>query len=203
MLWIDDTAWTEDLLVQVYDEDVGLDDLIGQSNVPLLPYMAVPPQHAKEQVFELFNKVDAKKHRGELLMKLQFLPAGKLTIRCLSAKGLRNRDTLGRQDPYVIFTTSGECHRIQERTHVDQDGGTEPTWDCDVEMRVVDHHELWIECYDHDAIGSDDLIGKCKLSLLPVFKRGLIDTWVTIKEETEWGKPKPAGADSVSVSERF
>jgi hypothetical protein len=60
-------------------------------------------------------------------------------------------------------------------------------------MRVVDHHELWIECYDHDAIGSDDLIGKCKLSLLPVFKRGLIDTWVTIKEETEWGKPKPAG----------
>ncbi len=126
-------------------------------------------------------------------MKLQFLPAGKLTIRCLSAKGLRNRDTLGRQDPYVIFTTSGECHRIQERTHVDQDGGTEPTWDCDVEMRVVDHHELWIECYDHDAIGSDDLIGKCKLSLLPVFKRGLIDTWVTIKEETEWGKPKPAG----------
>ena len=40
------------------------------------------------------------------------------------------------------------------------------------EMRVVDHHELWIECYDHDAIGSDDLIGKCKLSLLPVFKRG-------------------------------
>merc|ERR1712167_338426 len=69
----------------------------------------------------------------------------------------------------------------------------EPTWDCDVEMRVVDHHELWIECYDHDAIGSDDLIGKCKLSLLPVFKRGLIDTWVTIKEETEWGKPKPAG----------
>ena len=203
VLWIDDTAWTEDLLVQVYDEDVGLDDLIGQSNVPLLPYMAVPPQHAKEQVFELFNKVDAKKHRGELLMKLQFLPAGKLTIRCLSAKGLRNRDTLGRQDPYVIFTTSGECHRIQERTHVDQDGGTEPTWDCDVEMRVVDHHELWIECYDHDAIGSDDLIGKCKLSLLPVFKRGLIDTWVTIKEETEWGKPKPAGADSVSVSERF
>ena len=74
---------------------------------------------------------------------------------------------------------------------MDQDGGTEPTWDCDVEMRVVDHHELWIECYDHDAIGSDDLIGKCKLSLLPVFKRGLIDTWVTIKEETEWGKPKP------------
>ena len=95
VLWIDDTAWTEDLLVQVYDEDVGLDDLIGQSHVPLLPYMAVPPQHAKEQVFELFNKVDAKKHRGELLMKLQFLPAGKLTIRCLSAKGLRNRDTLG------------------------------------------------------------------------------------------------------------
>ena len=62
---------------------------------------------------------------------------------------------------------------------------------------------FWIVCYDHDAIGSDDLIGKCKLSLLPVFKRGLIDTWVTIKEETEWGKPKPAGADSVSVSERF
>lgn len=192
VLWIDDKAWTDDLLVQVYDEDVGLDDLIGQSHVPLLPYMAVPPQHAKEQVFELFNKTD-KNHRGELLMKLQFLPAGKLTIRCLSAKGLRSRDTLGRQDPYVVFTTSGECQRISERTHVDQDGGTEPSWNCDVEMRVVDHHELWIVCYDHDAIGSDDLIGKCKLSLLPVYKRGLIDTWVTIKEETEWGKPKPAG----------
>jgi hypothetical protein len=66
-------------------------------------------------------------------------------------------------------------------------------------MRVVDHHELWIECYDHDAIGSDDLIGKCKLSLLPVFKRGLIDTWVTIKEETEWGKPKPVRSPRFEV----
>ncbi|KAH8070955.1 Ca2-binding protein [Aureococcus anophagefferens] len=180
VMWIDEKGWTNDLLVQVFDEDIGTDDLIGQCH------------HAKEQVFELFNKVEAE-HRGELLMKLQFLPAGKLTIHCLTAKNLRSRDTLGRQDPYVVFTVEGECQSISKRTHVDQDGGKEPQWNEVIDMNVVDHHELWIECHDHDVISSDDLIGKCRISLLPVFKRGHVDTWITIKEESEWGKPKPAG----------
>ncbi|KAH8060559.1 Ca2-binding protein [Aureococcus anophagefferens] len=129
VMWIDEKGWTNDLLVQVFDEDIGTDDLIGQCHVPLLPYMMVRPQHAKEQVFELFNK----------------------------------------------------------------DGGKEPQWNEVIDMNVVDHHELWIECHDHGVISSDDLIGKCRISLLPVFKRGHVDTWITIKEESEWGKPKPAG----------
>ena len=32
-----------------------------------------------------------------------------------------------------------------------------------------------------------------------MFKRGLIDTWVTIKEETEWGKPKPVRSPRFEV----
>ena len=33
--------------------------------------------------------------------------------------------------------------------------------------------------------------GSANLVCCPYLKEGLIDTWVTIKEETEWGKPKP------------
>ena len=192
LVWVDRTSWIHNAKLQVWDEDVGNDDLIGECNFSLLPYMTTHPDEAKEQLYELTNPNHTKSH-GELLMKVEFLPAGVLTVNCIAGKNLRETDSVGRQDPYCVFTSEGQSVKITKKTKVDTDGGTAPQWNESLTMDVVDQYTLGIECYDHDMLSKDDLIGKTSVSLLPVFKRGMIDNWVTIKTKSEWGPPKDAG----------
>ncbi len=37
--WIDNAIWASDLLLQLYDEDVGTDDFIGGASFTILPYL--------------------------------------------------------------------------------------------------------------------------------------------------------------------
>ena len=39
----------------------------------------------------------------------------------------------------------------------------------------MDQYTLWLECFNHDMMESDQLIGEAQCSLLPVFKRGELD----------------------------
>lgn len=41
-----------------------------------------------------------------------------------------------------------------------------------MEMDVVDQYSLSVECFNHDLLESDELIGTATCSLLPAFKRG-------------------------------
>ena len=74
----------------------------------------------------------------------------KLVVEVHRATAIQDVNMFTKQDPYVKAALLPEKN-VTARTLEAYAGGTEPTWDCDVEMRVVDHHELWIECYDHDA----------------------------------------------------
>ena len=58
---------------------------------------------------------------------------------------------------------------------------------------AIKQYELIIDCYDEDMIGSDDLIGRAAVSLLPVFKNGFADQWVPIGARDKWGKRIAAG----------
>ena len=188
LMWIDGANWQHDVVVAAWDEDVGSDDLIGQTTFSMLDHMNIEhPDFAKENMYELFSK-DMTKSHGHLLMKTAFLPAGLLTLHCVEGKGLRSMDTVGRQDPYVKFSIDGQACQQIKKTKVDTDGGTDPHWDDVIKLHIVDHYNLEIEVYDHDLLSDDDLIGKTTVSLLPVFKKGLIDTWVTVKAKNDWGQ---------------
>ncbi len=67
------------------------------------------------------------------------------------------------------------------------------TWNQVLELDIVDQYELKIECYDHDLLAEDALVGQCVVSLLPVFKKGELDTWVALKAPSAFGNPIPAG----------
>ena len=41
-----------------------------------------------------------------------------------------------------------------------------------MEMDIVDQYTIWLECFNHDMMETDQLIGNAQCSLLPVFKRG-------------------------------
>jgi len=192
-MWVDRKNWTNNLKVSAWSEDEGADDLIGQTTLSLLEMMAVAhPDEVKERLVELFNEANSKSH-GHLLLRPQFLPAGTLSVHVVDAKGLRASEQGGRQDPYVSFTVDGQAATIKKKTKVVTDGGSDPVWDEIVALDIVDQYDLTIEVFDHDLLGDDSLMGKCSVSLLPVFKKGEVDTWVTIKSASDFGAAAPAG----------
>ena len=157
LMWVDRRNWVSDLKIQAWDQDDGTDDLIGQTVMSLLNLMEQPnPDLVKEELVEVFDKDNTRSH-GHLLIKPQFLPAGNLSVHCIEGKGLRAMDTAGRQDPYVVFKVDGQAVTIVKKTKVDTDGGTDPNWDEHLNLDIVDHYELEIECYDHDLLAEDDL----------------------------------------------
>ena len=46
---------------------------------------------------------------------------------------------------------------------------------------------------DSDLLGKDDVIGEAELSLLPVFKSGTMEQWVTVGAADQWGRMTEAG----------
>jgi Ca2+-dependent lipid-binding protein len=188
LFWVSKDNWHNDLILSCYDEDVGSDDLIGQARFSVLPYMV--QEEAKQELVQLRNKKDKT---GEILMKIEFLPAGTLTIQCIAGRNLLATETMGNQDPYVVFITEGLCQKTTKRTKTDVDGGTEPQWDETLDIKVVDQYNLIVECWDKDALSKDDLIGKTEMSLLPIFKKGFVDDWVPIHAKSKWGGNESAG----------
>lgn len=41
-----------------------------------------------------------------------------------------------------------------------------------MEIDIVDQYSLTVECFNHDLMESDELVGTAQCSLLPAFKRG-------------------------------
>ena len=192
--------WAEDFTFACLDEDIGSDDLIGSKRFDLLSFMSVAKnsrelgREGRTEAFdEFFPIYQGKKQSGEVWLQIDFFPAGRLTIKTVKGRNLANKDSFGRQDPYVVFECNGLSGPMTLKTKTDTDGGTNPHWDEEVELPIVDQYEMDMSVFDEDMIGSNDLIGRVKFSLLPVFKEGFIDKWVKIKEKDKWGKVKDCG----------
>eukprot|EP00752_Nemacystus_decipiens_P004626 g4222.t1 len=187
VLWIDKENWTNDLQLQIRSEDIGTDSELGSAKISVLPAMGISPDQATEKKIELF--LDGQP-AGQLFAKCTFLPAGKLSFVCEGGRGLRETSAAGRMDPYVIFKADGGI--IDPENEGRQGWGDGPSMER-VEIDIVDQYTLWLECFNHDVLDSDELIGSAQCSLLPVFKRGTLDTWVQLTSSSGPGPPKPAG----------
>jgi len=205
LIWVKSQTWFEPLKFSCWDEDVGSDDLIGARNFDLLDFMSDASNmneleaegmgKVHEEWCEIFQGKQMNKISGEILLRFEFYPAGTLTINTLEARYLKDKDTFGKQDPYVVYMmrSDHDLANYKFRTKTDKDGGTDPRWEESTSLPIIDHYEFVIEVYDEDTFGSDDLIGKTTVSLLPLFRKGLIDTWITIKERDKWGRISKCG----------
>ncbi|CAM9228565.1 unnamed protein product [Pylaiella littoralis] len=190
VLWIDKENWTSDLQIQVRSEDIGTDAELGSAKMSVLRAMGISPEDAKENKIGLL--LDGRP-AGELFAKSAFLPAGKLSFVCEAGRGLRETSATGRMDPYVTFEADGQAVALSRKTKVDKDGGADPRWNETVELDIVDQYTLCLECFNHDILDTDELIGSAQCSLLPVFKRGTLDIWIPLTTSAGPGPPKPAG----------
>ena len=157
----DEETWQNPLKIVLYDDDVGRDSIIGSGTLDPLQYFSIEEQDSnKMRAIDLFHK---GRDAGQLVYKLDFVPAGKLTVWIKGGRNLRSTELVGKQDPYVKLRLSesiggsSAAREIKTKTH--KDGGTTPIWNESFEFDIVDQYEIKIECYDED-FGKDDMIGE-------------------------------------------
>ena len=134
-------------------------------------------------------------------MKVTYYPAGKLSLTVDRAKGLMfpetHKPTPGqaiRMDPYVQITTDSKAVQVTKRTAADKDGGVDPVWKEEVKFDVVDQYNFQIEVINQALAGSDVLLGNVNFSLLPTFRSGRTEQWLTLKQKKASGGIIEVGA---------
>eukprot|EP00957_Ditylum_brightwellii_P177334 13508242-Ditylum_brightwellii.AAC.1 len=157
LLWVDEANCFDNLKVGLHRQDESGDSLIGGGDVHLLAYMSESKAHATEREeivpLSISPEINAGNTAvGEMKMKIHFLEAGTLKAKILCAKYLRKVGMTGQMDPYVLIKADGNGSSLTETTKPDKDGGTDPTWNEELTLMVVDHHRVEIECYDHDIL---------------------------------------------------
>ena len=84
---------------------------------------------------------------------------GKLTLTLTRARGLKNMETFGKQDPYAKLDVQGQ--KMKSKVH--KKGGSDPTWNetwtFDLTSTPVNFD---VELWDQDTL-SDDFIGKASI----------------------------------------
>lgn len=211
MMWSDGKNWVDDLMIEVLDEELGPDKAIAFTHFCLLPYMNMKPDSAVEDTYDLFYTVlmDPRDDRskkeiayGELVMKVQYLPAGALGVKCIAGTNLAFPETAAiaagdekRIDPYVKFTLSGQAVDMVKQSPVDKDGGSDPHWDYSINFDLVDQYLLDVEVFHQSPKGSqfDILLGFCQISLLNIFRSGSVTSWQTLKQRKANGGLKELG----------
>lgn len=218
LIWTDGENWINDLRVDILDDELGVDKPIGFTQFCLLPYMNMKPDEGKEDSFDLFYDVlmDPRDERskkeiahGELSMKVQYLPAGKLDVACIRGTNLAFPETYTpasgdemRMDPYVKMTLSGQAVDMIKRSPVDKDGGSDPVWDYSIAFDLVDQYLLDVEVFHQVAQGKgeDILLGSAQVSLLSIFRAGKNTSWVTLKQRKANGGLKEMGNVNLTIS---
>lgn len=213
VMWVDTAIWVNDVVVAVCDEQIGPVQPIGTVRLSALTYMSIPPGKAVREEFDLsYQEMGTKGgvsalQKGELGMKVTFLPAGNLVVKCIKAKDLApppskdvGRGSTVRMDPYLTLTMEGQAAKIVKRSTTDKDGGSDPVWDCDIQFDVVDQYFVDVEVFDQDLSGEDVLLGTTQLSLLPVFKAGQMNLWSTLRLRREGIGVKETGNVNFQLS---
>ena len=109
---------------------------------------------------------------------------GSLSVFVHEASDLRNHETFGKQDPYVILTLKGDS----KRTKVHKKGGKNPKWGENFKFSLDGtsrSEKLLMELFDDD-MGKDDFIGTCEVDLRRAV--GESDLWLPVIEDN--GKPR-------------
>jgi Ca2+-dependent lipid-binding protein len=197
LVYCDDDSWKKQGVITVFDDDIGRDAIIGKTEFDLLKVMTPEDKMDSDKeggvvtgaLVKGKKKVDTG---GELKYGMRFLPAGRLTVKAVSGRSLRNPDARGKPDPYLVLSL--EDSQMEEgvqtkKTPSHNNGGCDPQWNFDVEFEILDQYELTIKCFDKDFMSKDDLIGSGTVSLLKLFSEaaanfrdgsGSQDVWVPL-----------------------
>jgi hypothetical protein len=78
---------------------------------------------------------------------------------------------------------ASQSNTVAKRTPAEKDGGKNPKWNYAIDFDIVDQYTMSIEVFHQNIVGGDVLLGYGELSLLSVFRKGEVDSWVTLKQK--------------------
>jgi len=199
--WCDEGSMFEGVKVDVWDDDVGRDDLMASCTLDLFQYSAASTEvweSPKDLVYYL-------RKGGELVVCCEFVPVVNLQVVVCEGRDLRNPNMMGKTfDPYLLFESKsragvgtaakdkvkekGGIGNLKLRSKTDSDGSKVPNWgEEELYGMLCDHKVLVISAFDDD-VGKDDFIGKCEVDLCELYKEGSLDRWWELKSKN--GKKK-------------
>jgi len=111
---------------------------------------------------------------------------GQFTFRPLEGRFVRDKDPIGKMDPYVKIKLG--WHR--GKTAVAQSQGTNPTW-FDAITLPRKHNETFakLKIKDKDRVSRNDRLGEVRINLDEVVQRGKFSQWYPVTDR----KGNPAG----------
>ena len=204
LLWCTEDAMFEGCVVDIYDDDVGRDDHMGSFTIDLFQYAAlctINGDGIKERMFPVRYK---KKQKGEIKAQVDFYPPVELEVVVKEARSLYNPNMMGKSDPYLMLKCESQTFDFGEkscRTKTVDGGGKTPNWGGEVlKVKLVDHAEMKIVCWDDD-VGSDDKIGEADISLRDVFEWSVTERrkWDEQRAKREEAIVKEGHGDDVKV----
>jgi len=121
----------------------------------------------------------------EIHMDVSFYPAGLLVVEIVKGVGMRKTDWLGKSDPYVMLELGGVAP-VSRRGTTHKGGGEDCVFDEEFSLDVADAGSILLKVFDED-VGVDDLIGECRIDLLEVMRKGVVDTIYELSYEKTVG----------------
>jgi hypothetical protein len=153
--------------VDLVDEAGKQNIVIGSCEIDVLPYMKRPNRPVRDK-FVLLAPDGSDAYGSTIELELNYMEArvGIALLTLYEGRNLKNREILGKQDPYVTFSIGD---KYKKQSQVITDGGVNPYFKEEMFNLWVDRknwvNDLSIHVWDEDE-GTDDLIGTTQMSLL-------------------------------------
>ena len=217
LIFVGQTRVPEKVEIEVYDEDIGTDDLIGRAELVLGEEdykFDQPPAHDDWQLDEWVQltgkiKKGAPEETGKLHVMGKWvvpepepeLPKERLYVTVYECAELPKMDRFGDNDVYVKIRTAAQG----KQTSVVNGGGTDPKWGAETGevkgqtfMLTVSSlpGDITFQVFDQD-VGKSELIGRGALSLATQSPNDefTITKWVEIADK----KDRPTGKAKIGV----
>ena len=161
----------ENIKLTVFDEDIGKDDFLGETNLSVEEL-----RRSGEITNKVLNLENCKS--GRLTISAKFVPLenmkktkGKLSLIVHSGKKLEKKNKLKKADPYLVVKVGEENFKSATINN-----NNSPVWEFKVELDYMESspRQASIEVFDDD-IGKDAPIGNVTLDINEVVKASKIE----------------------------
>jgi hypothetical protein len=99
-----------------------------------------------------------------------------LRVKILGAQLVKDKDIIGKMDPYVILTVGSQKYQ----TRVANGMGRTPIWNDEFILNVSPHDVIQLKVYDSD-IGIDDFVGETKIPVSQLGQAGVVDNYFPLQ----------------------
>lgn len=162
--WCDEESMFNGVKVDVWDDDIGRDDLMASATLDLFQYSAAATEILEPPRDLLYHL----RKGGELVACMEFFPVVNLQIAMYEGRDIHNPNMLGKTfDPYLMFTSKSRAGvkkgkkkeeekggkgnlSLRGKTH--SNGSKTPNWEGEeLYGMLCDHRFITVVCYDDDV----------------------------------------------------